>query len=124
MTNNYSESNSARLKRKLGLHPSLFKFLRAMKQEAAASEVKWLRQNCPAPKKRPEDQKKSESRQKWNAAFAECYAKGISDEELLPALDELLEIKKPTHKNQCLVQTFPKRRKGIGRGPVRGQTRK
>ena len=53
VTNNFSESNNARLKRKLGLHPSLFKFLLAMKQEAAASEVKWLQRNCPAPKKRP-----------------------------------------------------------------------
>ena len=46
VTNNYSESNNARLKRKLGLHPSLFKFLSAMKEETAPMEVLWLQRNA------------------------------------------------------------------------------
>ena len=50
MTNNYSERNNARLKRKVGLHPTLFKFLCAMKEETAAMEVQWLQRSCPTPK--------------------------------------------------------------------------
>ena len=123
VTNNYSESNNARLRRQLGIHPKFPKFLKGMRQEAGAQETEWLRRNIPGPKKRKEDQEKFSLRKKWRAAFAERYANGISDEELLPALDELLVIEKPSHSNQRFVQVFPNRKLGKGRGPVRGQTR-
>ena len=122
MTNNYSESNNARLKRKVGLHPTLFKFLCAMKEETAAMEVQWLQRSCPAPKKRWDDREKKQMRGEWIAAFEGRYRNGIDDEELLPALDDLLKIERPTHKNQRFVQTFPNRRSGRGRGPVRAQS--
>ena len=74
LTNNDAETYNYRMKKVLGDHPSLPKFMKAIQRENAVTEGQWLQKDRPKSSKgrRVEDRERFERRKDWEATLEEA----------------------------------------------------
>ena len=125
LTNNISESYNARMKKKLGDHPNLPKFIRKMRKEVAWVEFTWIKkdQENAAKKRRREDQDRFDQREAWEVELKEAISQGITDDDIFGFIDKMVTINRRVKKMKKHKPSYVRRGRGRGRprGPVRAQ---
>ena len=128
LTNNNAETYNFRMKKMLGDHPTLPKFLACQVKENATIELQWLQRDRPksTQARRLEDREKFRLRKEWEDELRRRMESSLSNEDMLDFLDRMSGINRASKKKKLFAPSYPARgsRRGRGnrRGPVRAQT--
>ena len=118
LTNNNCESYNFRMKKALGDHPSLPKFIGFQIKENATIELQWLQRDRPKSTqiRRLEDREKFRLREEWEDELRLRMESWLSDDELLDFLDRMSSINRASKKKKLFAPSYPGRGARRGRG--------
>ena len=112
VTNNYLEAWNAKMKKSLGSNPNLTKFLEILQKEESLINVAWRQRARATPKRALDVRFRLEKRKHWRRDVKARLDNGMDDDELIPALDDMVCINRHINRPKNRTQTFLRKKKG------------